>query len=46
VAKIHRAKRKCRDERRADPEAFVEKYANEEGKLAFPRCVAWQLANA
>ncbi len=46
VAKIHEAKRTCRAERRADPEAFVEKYGNEVGGRAFPRCVAWQLANA
>jgi len=39
VAATVNAARACKAERRADPEAFHAKYANDNGRRAFARCV-------
>ena len=44
--KHYMAKQACKDEREADRDAFKEKYANENGRHAFRRCVRQHVRQA
>ena len=44
--KHYMAKSACKDEREADRDAFKEKYANENGRHAFRRCVRQHVRQA
>ncbi|HKP90970.1 MAG TPA: hypothetical protein VJT75_13470 [Thermoleophilaceae bacterium] len=44
--KHYGAKKACRDERAADKDAFKERYANENGRHAFRRCVRQHVRHA